>query len=193
MANQKKFSNVADLVKGLSKDNGFRDEVLKEFNDTSLSKCLMALRCKSKLTQEKMAAKVGCTQSKISKIEHSLNENITVEDMTLYAKACKLQLEIGFRDSSTKLADLIKYHAMKTKEYLDILTASCEGDTVIAEGVLDFHFEAFMVMNQMIVDNIEKLTNMIPSLQNEAIRENLDSIHISSPLKEKLAKSGCST
>ena len=132
----KHFKNVTEMVKGLAADEKFKKNALVELKDREIAKFLFVLRCEHKLTQKQIAEKIGCTQSRISKIEHSLNDEITIKELLDYGKALNLQLEVGYRNTSTKIVDLIKYHAFKIRDYLEQLDELVKEDKDIAQGIL---------------------------------------------------------
>ncbi|MGR3176524.1 MAG: helix-turn-helix domain-containing protein [Candidatus Anammoxibacter sp.] len=175
----KTYENVEELVKGLSTDNKFKDSVLQEIKSKSISKFLFALRCEHGLTQKQMSDKMDYTQSKISKIENAYDKNITVKDLLEYGNVLDLQLEIGFRkQGEVKIVDLIKYHAFKIKNYLDMLAKLAGKDATMKKGTLIFFGETLFNMLKIIQDSTSKLH----------IPENKEKpkvpIYISSPLQE---------
>ncbi len=65
----KKYQNVKELVKNLNAPSEFKNKSIKYIEEHSLSKLLSLIRCQSNLTQKQLAAKIKCSQSRISKIE----------------------------------------------------------------------------------------------------------------------------
>lgn len=98
----RKFKTVKNMIKNLSDDKDFKKNALDEIEKKSLSKFLFTLRCAHNLTQKQLAEKIGCTQSRISKIESSYDENITIKDLSDYGYVLNLQLEIGYRNNKIK-------------------------------------------------------------------------------------------
>ena len=109
------------MVDSLSDSRKFKERVEKEVKNRQLVKFLIMLRCKESLTQAQIAKKIGCTQSRISKIEGSEDSELSIGDLVDYAKALDLKLEIGYRKPSAKIVDLIKYHALRISAYLNQL------------------------------------------------------------------------
>lgn len=69
------------------------EEVSQEFNlEYDLAKELHDARTDAHLTQADIAARMGTTQSVISRIERG--SNVSVETLAKYAKACGKQLEV---------------------------------------------------------------------------------------------------
>jgi transcriptional regulator with XRE-family HTH domain len=179
----KRFENLSDMVKKLSSDDKFKEEMLEELKDRNIAKFLFTLRCEHSLTQKQMAERIKCSQSRISKIENSKDNEISISDLLDYGKALDLQLEIGYRDKSTKLVDLIRYHTFKIKDYLDKLVDLVKDDEDIAKGVLKCHIEAFVNICNVTLSNMPLLHKKIG---RKRIRESRDIVYISSPLKDKM-------
>lgn len=57
---------------------------------------LIDRRIKAGLSQSAVAKKIGCSQSKVSKIECSEDEYAQIKDLQLYAKALGLEIKIEF-------------------------------------------------------------------------------------------------
>jgi transcriptional regulator with XRE-family HTH domain len=174
----KKYSSVLEMLKGTGNNKRTITAVEKLIKERSLVTQLIILRCRHNMTQKELAAKIGCTQSRVSKIESSLNREIVVADLLDYAKALNLRLEIGYRHPSVKLVDLIRYHALKIKEYLSELRTLAKDDAVIKKGVCDFHKEAQNNLNRFINDSLNKLDD-----KQMGPRSDYKTIHISAPLE----------
>ena len=67
----KKYKSVSDVVKNLSDDKSCHGNFENQVFDKMLSKTLFTMRCSKGITQEEMAEKMDCTQSRVSKLEHS--------------------------------------------------------------------------------------------------------------------------
>ena len=106
----KKYKNFKQLVDSITSSDKFKDEVKQEITSRALAKFLFYLRCEHNLTQKELADRVGCSQSRISKIEGSYDKDINLQDLFDYGKALNLQLELGYRDKSAKIVDLVNYH-----------------------------------------------------------------------------------
>ncbi len=177
----KRYNSVTEMIKDTSSSEEFSDKVLSEIGERSISKFLFASRCKHNLTQKDLAEKIGCTQGRISKIESSYNGEISVKDLLDYGKALNLQLEIGYRTPSTKIVDLIKYHAFKIKNYLNQLTTLAKDDRDLNRAIDMFHKEVLLNMSKIIATSALNL-----DVHRHRIYRK-DQIHFSSPLsKEKL-------
>lgn len=175
----KDFKNIKEMIKGLSEDDKFKESALNEIENKTIAKFLFTLRCKNNLTQKQLADKIGCTQSRISKIESAYDSEITVKDLSDYGDALNLQLEIGYRNKDLKIIDLVKYHAFEIKGYLEKLVDIVGGDEALAKGVLEFHLEALWNLAGIILKNI-------PDLHQKSLGPIKEPIHLSPPLEDSM-------
>lgn len=172
----KTYKNVEEMVKDLSEDSKFKDSVLNEIKNKAISKFLFTLRCEHNLTQKHLADKIGCTQSKISKIESSYDKDITINDLLEYGKALGLQLGIGFnRRKKVKIVDLVEYHVSKIQEHIDNLTNLAGTDTSMIKGVSK-------VLGNTILELLKVFNSAASRLKTASLKEPKDPIHISPPI-----------
>lgn len=188
----KKYKNVKDLIEGVFEDPKFKDEAIRDISENGLGKFLFFLRCQHQMTQEELAKKIGCTQGRISKIESSKDENLSIKDFIDYGNAFDLNLEIGFREKKATWVDMVKYHAFKMREYLGYMVRVAKEDESIEKGVLDFHFETLGNVPKMIRDSLSKMLN---NRVNRKVSNDKSKVHVSVPIqieenleKEKISK-----
>lgn len=179
----KKAKNISELMNNVGLKKSTKESVEKEKQRRSLSNLLTIIRCDHNLTQKQLAKKIGCHQSKISKVESSYDEDIKIDDLLKYAKALNLQLGIGFNRKKAKIADLIKYHLNKTQQYYEKLVKLAQDDPALDAGVGEF-IEAMSIKSiKVMAENISKL-----DYAKKYIRANSRSINISPPLKIENSK-----
>jgi transcriptional regulator with XRE-family HTH domain len=100
--------SVSEMVSDLLGDD---PDFVKQFEnrlaERELVKALTIARCRAGLTQEQLAEKMGCGQSKLSKLESGIDSDMRIGDILAYLKAsgCRLKLSIlpGEPDSRTLL------------------------------------------------------------------------------------------
>lgn len=95
----KRYKSVIDLVEDIIDDEEFKEELKKDLQDKSLGHKLYGMRCAAGITQSQMAKKMGCNQSRISKLENAGLDSIKVGDMLCYTKALGLKLKIQFTEN----------------------------------------------------------------------------------------------
>ena len=99
----KRYTSVSEMVRQLSEDREFQDNLDRQISDKTLAKTMFAMRCSRGMTQSEMASKLHCTQSRVSKLENSGVDAIKVSDLIDYAQALGLKLSISFKQSVDKL------------------------------------------------------------------------------------------
>jgi transcriptional regulator with XRE-family HTH domain len=139
---EKQYSSVADMLNAVSDDKKFNEAVKKEIQTRRLAKTLFAMRCEAGLTQQELAAKLKCTQGKVSKIEHSLDMDISIGDLVRYTSALNMNMEIGFFDNRLTMVDKAKHHLCTLKSYINKMIEMSRGDAVMEQGAEKFAREA---------------------------------------------------
>lgn len=181
----KQYKDIKDLISDVSQTKKFEEDAKKEISTKSLSKFLFYLRCDHNLTQKELADKIGCSQSRVSKIEGSYDVEITMRDLFDYGKALDLQLELGYRAKTARVVDLINYHFLRIKGYLQRLIGMAEGDPSINDGLTHYLKEDLLgKMIDLMAENIAKLD----LAKTKTLQESKEPIHISHPLSDKLSK-----
>lgn len=177
----KAYNNVMEMLDGLKASKDVKEKVEHQVKGKMLSRYLYFLRCANNLTQEEMAKKLKCSQSRISKIETAFDKDLTMGDLLDYANVCNLDAEIGFRDKKVKKVDLIKYHAFRINEYLDELRELAKEDDKLIDAVIDFHEEAEFNLNRL----VRKSKNLLGEAKMKKKINKEAKIYISPPLSEK--------
>ncbi|MEI8013015.1 MAG: helix-turn-helix transcriptional regulator [Candidatus Omnitrophota bacterium] len=178
----KQFKNVADLIKGVSEGDDFKKEAVKKISENGLGKFLAFLRCDHRLTQGELAAKMGCSQGRISKIESANDDKLSIKDFLDYGKALGLELEVGFRSKNTRYVDMVKFHAFQMQKYLTLIADLANEDAALEAGVLNFHVEALVNARRMILDSMAKVEK---SRVNRIIKSIPGQVHISGPVQHE--------
>jgi transcriptional regulator with XRE-family HTH domain len=119
----------------------------------------MAIRATKGLSQQDIAAKVGCSQSRISKLERSNDEDIRLGDLRDYLKAIDFDHKIIIHKKSWPATEQIKFHACRIRECLLSLVDLATVDPSISDGVQKFHVETLVNLMKVVVDSAEKLPN----------------------------------
>ncbi len=160
------YRGVKDLFKEYA--NKEEQKEFEQFIDSQqIAKTLFALRSKAGKTQKELAEKAGMTQSKISKIEHAFNDDLSVGDILKYSSALGLQLHIGFTPENLALVNQVKLHWFQLLECLDEIQKLSEGDKEMETEARKFSFEA---ANNILNGLLEHLTKVHPeNMQKPAL------------------------
>lgn len=98
----KRAKNFEDLMNQTMPE--LKDEVMKAVAQRSFSMLLTRMRVTAGMTQRDMASFLGCTQSRISKLEMSANDHISIQDLLDYGKATGMGVLEGRPESSSKIS-----------------------------------------------------------------------------------------
>lgn len=99
----RRFGSVRELL-ARPEDEAVRDQLDALTAQTRLVQELTLMRTLAGLTQAQLAAKMGCTQGRISKIESSLDADLTIGIVQAYARATFSDVELRFRKPSKQIA-----------------------------------------------------------------------------------------
>ena len=152
----KQYKSVSEVVKHLTEDKGFQEEFDRQISDKKLAKTLFAMRCSKGIKQSEMAAKLNCTQSRISKLENSGVDAIKVSDLVEYAQVLNLNMSISFHKGLTSV-ESVKYHAFQIKKHLDHLADLAHRDDEIFHGVKNFYNECLVNILHLFQQSVRKL------------------------------------
>lgn len=153
----KKIKTVEELINRTIENKKFTKKAIDGIKNRTISRLLFALRCKNEISQTEMAKKLRCSQSKISKIESSVNEDMSVSDLKDYAKVLNLKLGIAFMNPKVKLVDRVKFHFFEMKKYLDELAELGKENDELTRGLQKFYEEAFFNITELVFKSYSKL------------------------------------
>ncbi len=144
------------MVRNLSSDKKFSDTVEHEVSEKALAKTLFTMRCAEGITQADMALRLGCSQSRVSKLENATPDGIKVSDLISYTQALNLSMSIGFHKGMTAV-ECVKFHALQINKHLDHLAELAHRDDQIFEGVKNFYSEYLFNILRLFKDSAGKL------------------------------------
>ncbi len=139
---RKRYTSIAEMVRNLSEDQSFADDLEKQMEQQKLIKALLVLRTAKGLNQQDIADRLKCTQSRVSKLESSTDGELRLADLCEYAAALDLSMTIVLMKKEATLVDRVKFHAAHIKHYMDRLAEIARGDETISNGTLEFFEEA---------------------------------------------------
>ena len=94
METKKTLGSVSQMVRETSDDPAFTESFEKRLEARKITKDLMILRAVHRLSQRDIAEKVGCTQSRISKLETTNDGDLRLGDLARYSDALGLRVKI---------------------------------------------------------------------------------------------------
>jgi predicted XRE-type DNA-binding protein len=93
-AKKQNHASVADMIREVLDDDEIADNFERHVNQRQIVKKLMALRAAAQISQQEIAAKLECTQSKVSKLENNKDEDLRLGDLAQYARALGYDMKI---------------------------------------------------------------------------------------------------
>jgi len=150
------YPNVLNCFKEALGDESF-GELEKRINSRRLVKTLINMRVSKGLTQSQLANQAGVSQPQISRLENGEDCSLQISDIEMYAKAASSEVTILISEGGSTLADQIKYHAFSIRKAFLRLAELSHTDELIAKGVADLHIQAFVHLNQFLMETAEKL------------------------------------
>ena len=110
-----------------------------------LVKMLTAERVRHNLSQKEIAAKMGCSESKISRMESSNDVDLNFGDILAYARAAGINMSVLFDDSTLPNATRIKHCVFAIASMLQHLTdLAKDEDDSIRNAINKFQVEVLM-------------------------------------------------
>lgn len=173
----KKVNDIAELAKGLGFDAKGLAEVRRKVASRSVSRTLAALRASKGLTQKELAARMGRTQSALSKLETTDNDDFRLGDVRAYASALGLRVSVSLEEPRT-LAQEIRLQLNNFVGLIDRLKEYDGGDASVSASIDKFKND----MSGTFLDLFLKLTpaasipagNGNPELSVGALPEQMD-------------------
>ena len=99
---KRRFTNVVDLVRDLV-DEEFAHELEEQIAARTVLKSLIAQRVVRNISQEDIAQRLGCTASRVSKLENSRDSDLTLGELAAYASALESEFAIAVNQHGCKV------------------------------------------------------------------------------------------
>ena len=144
MADKKQYTSVSDVLRDVAPDDAFQADFDQHVAERRLIKELLALRAVRGLSQRNVADHVGCTQSRISKLENTRDADVRFGDFQAYADAVGCDLVAQPIPREMEPANKVKCCFRAIKNHMDDLAQLAKSDEKIAEGVAAFFGECFL-------------------------------------------------
>jgi transcriptional regulator with XRE-family HTH domain len=161
MFKKKTYRSVVEMARDVGGDAAFADDLGRHIAERRLVGRLSALRCARGLSQKDVAERMGCTQGRVSKLEASRDDDLSLGDIRSYALALGLTTVVGLEGGQSAAAR-VKFHHARIKSEVDRLTKLAVGDETIAAGIARFFDEAAVNFLTTLEDATKKLPAVVP-------------------------------
>ena len=142
-----KKEQVAEMARTLGCEAETAELVLEDVRARTLTRGLTLARMKHDLTQKELAARMGCSESKVCRMEAAADADLNFGDILAYANAVGLELSFLFDDTTLPNATRIKHCVCKVASMLKHLTdlaAEDDEDNKIRNAINAFQVEVLM-------------------------------------------------
>jgi transcriptional regulator with XRE-family HTH domain len=160
MSSEKRYDSVSDLVRDVTDDQTFADAVDREIDDQRMATVLFLMRNREGLTQTELAERMGCTQSRVSKLERASLSSISVKDLMEYANALGADLNIVLQKMDA--ASMVKHHFFQIKKHLDKIRELAGDDPEMVAGAKKFYDEWLVNTLKHFLDGKTALSDASP-------------------------------
>jgi transcriptional regulator with XRE-family HTH domain len=151
------------MVRSLSGDRAFADEFSERLAGRQLIKALTVLRARAGLSQQELAERLGCTQSKVSKLESSDDADIRLGDLLAYTGAVRHEVRILLVPRGQRIVDEVRMHALIIQRLLDRIVRLAGDDGAMTEGLAAFLEEAALNLTRV----VRKAAAALPPIPEE--------------------------
>lgn len=159
MAKKRQYASVSDLLRDVAPDDEFASEVDARIARRQVIKHLLALRAAKGLSQKDVAERLGCTQSRVSKLENASDNDVRLGDLFAYCDALGLHCGLVLSRRHPTAVDQIKYHAFNIRHILEDLVNLVGQDELMSTGVAKLHLETLVNLVKLVAESAEKLPN----------------------------------
>ena len=154
---KKQFNSVAEMVAEMSDNKEMAADFEKTIAAKALVKKLFTLRQVKGLSQQELAAKLGWSQSRVSKLEGSDDCDLRFGDVIAYISGLGLELGVVLAPREASAVARVKHHAFAIKRITDQLAEMAVSDEAIAKGVAGFFGEAAFNLIGILQESSKKL------------------------------------
>ena len=186
---RKEYASVSDMIADVSADEKFAREAQEHIDKRFIVHRLYGTRSAKGVSQQEMAKRLNCSQSRISKLENSEDEDLRLGDLKRYLDAIGMNLTVFISKKQWRAIDQIKFHAFRIRDILEHLTQLAKEDPEVAKSVQHCHVETLYNLVKLVMDSAQGLPDfpqVLPPLI-EADGIHADETPAASPNQSRLA------
>ena len=144
MAEKMRFKSVAEAAAFLAVDDTVKNLVQDEIDNSQIVNNLLRLRLRKGVSQKELSKSMGCDSSKISRMEAGNDLQLKIGDISQYASALGIQMNVVFEDTTLPVAEQITCNVFSIHEKLEQLVGlakQVDGDETIINAINSFYKE----------------------------------------------------
>jgi transcriptional regulator with XRE-family HTH domain len=154
----KRFASVRDIVKATAANDDQIRDFDRRIRGSAIVNALVRSRAAAGMTQADVAERMERTQSAVSKLEHSTDAELSLQDIASYLHATGGRLNLGIGKQPNRV-ERIKELAICLKSELESLAdlSSNSDDTSIRQSINKFFGEAWFNVLMILCDTTSRL------------------------------------
>lgn len=137
------YANVADMLAAEGTDRSVQEQFAAAQEATRITRTLAHLRTAAGLTQQEMGARIGLSQSAVSKLEAGRDDDLTLAEIRAYTGHLNARLGLVFGSAPTH-AEAIKLHAQGMHHHMLELAKLAQADAQMEAAIQRFFGDAFL-------------------------------------------------
>jgi transcriptional regulator with XRE-family HTH domain len=151
-------TSISEMLRASGGSPALIEAYKDKVEETRLIKRLIEMRQNRSKTQKDISAALGCTQSRISKIESGVDADLTIGYLQQYAAALQFKLVMTFVAKEAPAVDRIKYHALQIEQNLAALAQLAnDGDSSLTGSIGNFFGESLYNLVAIVARQARKL------------------------------------
>lgn len=154
------FKTAADAFPALAGDESIKERIQEGVGKSRLVDGLVRMRLQKGVSQKKLAERMKCTPSKISRLESGTDDNLKFGEARDYVSSLNIGMSVLFENQDVPAAELIKQHVFAIHEKLEVLVKIAEevdGDEEIVSKIQIFYGEVLFNFLKRFQDSHSKL------------------------------------
>jgi len=166
----KAYTSITDMVRDLTNDAEIIDAVEQGVGRQHIIGQLMAMRAVRGMSQSDVADAMTCSQSRVSKMENSADNDVRYGDLQEYARAVGCELRCGVVPVDMEPAERVKCSASAVNSHLMRMAELAHEDEDIADAVTEFFLEALFNFSMI----VGRAAGSLPKGRKFSVRMDLD-------------------
>lgn len=163
---KRQFKSVVEMVRSISDLSGTAELIQEKVAARAIVSKLIALRLKKDLSQGDIAQEMNCTQSRVSKLENGVDNDLTIADIGAYLKALGMKMGVLFHNDSDSLMERVKLHAYQIVDCLQTISSLSNGDESMEQAAVQAHLDTIVNLTRFVATSVAT----IPSVNQELKR-----------------------
>jgi transcriptional regulator with XRE-family HTH domain len=166
---KKGYASVEEMVRDLSSDDdAFAGGVCREIAARNIINHLMAMRATQGLSQKDIAERMGCSQSRVSKLENGKDDDLRIGDFHCYAEALGFQLLVLLgKKGQPPIAERIRYHTSALQDLFVELEGLVRDDASMQRGMWKLVLDSLRSLALGLAGMVKGLTRKLPHARQD--------------------------